>query len=301
LVPTKESISKETITEKENPHNPPLLLEPETQVSATEQPSQSQPPIPPVPPAPLPDELYLEDDVCKYTMNAYRRERGIRLKLKPTELLATRARACEEKYSPEEFRVGLLNFLRSENEIVKEKGWPLGMYLADPERNMYATAAPVFNAPIHLDVPRRTTDRTPTPPNAPSGSQRDFRDPKNIACELVHTWDTIVTDHEVGNLDPLTWKMVEAAIRRHPEIVNDWREICERSKNILDIGEMKQFCFGFLFDETVADQPNWWKMIRKNKYSMFETAKSATQPAFAKSAGFAEQLRKDREAAKKAS
>lgn len=202
-------------------------------------------------------ELDLDDHVDKFVANAYRRENRRakleKLTTKSSAFLVDRIRKLELSVGVEDFRRGLLGFLRDQSDWCRENQWPIAAYLKNPERWVAAYVAPV---PAEADPTRPAilegVGATSVPP-AP---------PRLVVADLIAKWNSVIPSSPVDAWDDRL--DLTPGVRRSledPKFAECFDIVCQKVAAIkADRDDAGWLTFRWLFTQKDGKPFGWWRV-----------------------------------------
>lgn len=252
-------------------------------------------------PSPLPEDfsvkqtLDLEDDILTFVKNAYSRENRRakldNLKSRQSEHLCESIRRADKSEGTIRFRVGLLAYLADQSDWLREKRWPIHIFLSQPSQ--YTQRFKGSPRPAAPDKPHPSADPSEdvqhaiAPPTQPAASQGQ---------NFPMRWNALVPERPV---DPA---LLPARPRAYadPVFSERFEAVCEKAKLLIADGADLTFDFLLRTDPKADGQYRWQQLLAGSLTWMKPRAKSAKQTG----EDFLENERKQayarREAAKRA-
>lgn len=179
------------------------------------------------------EPLDLEDPIEVFLANLYRRMGRGRIKLsrKSDAGLLDLLQTAEGQHGPGEFRAGLVAFLRTDTQSLRENKWPIRWYLTNPERYMgqverestqiLATSGARHEAEGYLEAAMPTTGE----PEAQQRAQTPRRD-------YLAEWNSAVPEARTEFNGGRSFTDARRLAEYDPEFTSKFSEICEVAKKI---------------------------------------------------------------------
>lgn len=202
-------------------------------------------------------ELDLEDSTEKFVVNAYRRENRKaaiqRLTTKSAAPLVQKLREKERSLGVEEFRRGLLGFLRDQSDWCRENQWPIAAYLKNPERWVAAYVAPV---PAEADPARPAILEGVGATSVPPGP------PRLVVADLIAKWNSVIPSSPVEAWDDRL--DLTPGVRRSledPKFAECFDIVCQKVAAIKsDRDDAGWLTFRWLFTTKEGKPFGWWRV-----------------------------------------
>lgn len=246
--------------------------------------SQERESIPPVVPH-SENLLDLEDDPITYVQNLYKRENRRakldNLRARSGERLCEDIRRAESNHGAVEFRTALITYLNDPSEWLREKRWPIHVFLKQVDKYIsdspQTPRAPRTASPGSIADQPQATNWQPSPDAGLKTGVQFPQVPKSLP-EEADVWNEVVTAGvPIAEFD---WEMEEGkSLRRCRDQVRftatAWRTVCEKAQKALE-----NECGWVTFRWLIKNDNNWWKVLQ-GEYDTYK----AKQPKAAKPSG----------------
>ena len=220
-------------------------------------------------------EIDRESPIAEFTTKAYR---SVGKRAKVTNLRTARSAApggeCsrleqgETRYGRAEFRRGILAYLDTEDDYLRQRRWPLWFFLKHPDWYVPRDSPPVRKprlAPIESVVPSMSEDTVI--PNSPH--------------DLVNRWNAALPEaeciwHETYN---------ENEPIKDPKLVERFDKLLAKGRAVLDAGDTESSWYvdlPWLLSPSKTGPPNWYSWIQRRHKPKKERAANVVSDAAAR-------------------
>jgi hypothetical protein len=207
------------------------------------------------------DEDYaidIDDYPDVFIRNVYRRERGIQKWANPSsrkKQLAQKFGENEASYGKDEYRKAFICFIRTDDQWLRENGWPLPCFFKHPEK------WDVVNGQPHQNQ-RRTAIQAQQPIEKPSPISKHPPTAESDYAWVFEQWNQLVKS------SPVNWSSGQDPDKRLREVASDpefkagFETICRKAAQIRAANqETGWLTFRWLLGYGKTGTANWWRVL----------------------------------------
>lgn len=197
-----------------------------------------------------------EDPIETFVHNAYRKSRGVRIKLNrgQDKPMVERLRQSEDRNGQEYFRQCLLGYLGREDSWMVEHKWELNLFLKNPDAYHEN-----FLALVAQDDAQRAADSVPVAETTSGATEAPQPVPER---NWLEEWNQLVPEQPTENNSFKNLLLTVQAT--DPEFRENFEKICDSAKQAISIDKVKSSYLTLYWLCTIKrgeTRPNWWKLI----------------------------------------
>lgn len=207
-------------------------------------------------------DVDLETPVVQFLVHAWKRERRVRLKLHRACDTRTveRIRDLERRMGKESFRRAALAYLAEDSEYLREKGWPLALFLKQAEQS---DEGGTWNRPRRASGGHHSIGKAGVVPDTPPSAPIDPSASNGQIPYAAQRWNEVVTLGEPVE----RWTRRDRGRPDDPEFLNELEKILALCQKIHEAqgDEAKWLTFHWLLKTSKDGVENWYRILTEGR------------------------------------